>query len=86
MLDRVLDGELQCGDTVQQLLEQVVKSLPQLVIAYKTPGAMDASVVRELTNRCFQVARTGGDDLAQGMPAAEVRSSAAADVQHQPLA
>jgi hypothetical protein len=28
----------------------------------------------------------GGDDLAHGMPAAEARSSAAADVQHQPLA
>lgn len=86
MLDRVLDGELQCGDTVQQLLEQVVESLPQLVASYKTPGAMDASVVRDLTNRCFEVARTGGDDLAHGMPAAEARSSAAADVQHQPLA
>ena len=86
MLDRVLDGELHCGDTVQQLLEQVVESLPQLVVAYKTPGAMDASVVRDLTNRCFEVARTGGDDLAQGMPAAEARSSAAADAQHQPLA
>jgi len=86
MLDRVLDGELQCGDTVQQLLEQVVESLPQLVASYKTPGAMDASVVRDLTNRCFEVARMGGDDLARGMPAAEARSLAASDVQHQPLA
>ena len=86
MLDRVLDGELHCGDNVQQLLEQVVESLPQLVASYKTPGAMDAGVVRDLTNRCFEVARTGGDDLARGMPAAEVRSSAAPDVQHQPLA
>jgi HPt (histidine-containing phosphotransfer) domain-containing protein len=86
MLDRVLDGELQCGDNVQQLLEQVVQSLPQLVASYKTPGAMDASVVRDLTNRCFEAARTGGDDLAHGMPAAEARSLAASDVQHQPLA
>jgi HPt (histidine-containing phosphotransfer) domain-containing protein len=86
MLDRVLDGELQCGDNVQQLLEQVVQSLPQLVASYKTPGAMDASVVRDLTNRCFEAARTGGDDLARGMPAAEARSLAASDVQHQPLA
>jgi len=86
MLDRVLDGDLQCGDNIQKLLEQLVASLPSLVAAYKTPGAMDVTVVRELTNQCFEIARTGGADLAQGMPAAEARGAAAPDVQHQPLA
>ncbi|MEP1471358.1 MAG: Hpt domain-containing protein [Halieaceae bacterium] len=86
MLDRVLDGELACGDNIQKLLEQLVASLPALVDAYKTPGAMDVSVVRELTNQCFEIARTGGADLAKGMPAAETRSTVTADVQHQPLA
>ena len=87
MLDRVLDGELSPNDTVQQLLQEIVEALPSLVSSYKTPGAMDASVVRALTSRCFQVAKTGGDDLAEGMPAADARNGGASEIaQPQPLA
>ncbi len=87
MLDRVLDGELLPNDTVQQLLQEIIDSLPDLVASYKTPGAMDVGAVRALTNRCFQVAKAGGDDLAEGMPAADARTSGASDVaQPQPLA
>jgi hypothetical protein len=47
---------------------------------------MDATVVRELTSRCFTAAKFGGDDLAEDMPAAEARASGQLHVaEPQPL-
>ncbi|MEH6515617.1 MAG: Hpt domain-containing protein [Halioglobus sp.] len=87
MLDRVLDGDLAPSDNLQQLVAEVVAGLPQLVNSYKTPGMMDATVARELTSRCFKAAKSGGDDLAEDMPAAEARTSGQANLaEQQPLA
>jgi HPt (histidine-containing phosphotransfer) domain-containing protein len=86
MLDRVLDGDLAPSDNLQNLLAEVVAGLPLLVSSYKTPGTMDATVVRELTSRCFTAAKFGGDDLAEDMPAAEARASGQLHVaEPQPL-
>ena len=68
MLDRVLDQELPPNDNVQAALEQVIKALPGLVESYKRPGELDEGNVRELTNRCFRIADSGGNDLADGLP------------------
>ena len=87
MLDRVLDGDLAPCDNLQELVAEVVAGLPQLVNSYKTPGMMDATVARELTNRCFKAAKSGGDDLAEDMPAAEARTSNQPNLaEQQPLA
>ncbi|MFT6288750.1 MAG: chemotaxis protein histidine kinase CheA [Alcanivorax sp.] len=86
MLDRVLDGDLAPSDNLQNLLAEVVAGLPLLVSSYKTPGTMDATMVRELTSRCFTAAKFGGDDLAEDMPAAEARASGQLHVaEPQPL-
>ena len=84
MLDRVLDGELAPSDKLQQLVAEVVAGLPPLVSAYKTAGKMDATIARELTRRCFKAAKSGGDDLAEDMPAAEARSSGQLNLAEQP--
>ena len=87
MLDRVLDGDLAPSDKLQQLVAEVVAGLPQLVSSYKTAGMMDATVARELTSRCFKAAKSGGDDLAEDMPAAEARTSGQPNLaEQQPLA
>ena len=71
MLDRVLDGELPPNDAVQAAVDEVIDSLPNLLLAYKSPGDSDLGNARELTNRCFRIASSGGGDLAQDLPEAE---------------
>jgi HPt (histidine-containing phosphotransfer) domain-containing protein len=85
MLDRVLDGDLAPTDNLQELVAEVVAGLPQLVSSYKTPGMMDATVARELTSRCFRAAKSGGDDLAEDMPAAEARAPSQLNLAEQQL-
>ena len=81
MLDRVLDGDLDPGDTVQKLVADVVSALPGLVMSYRREQGLDKELARDLTSQCFQVARTGGIDLAEGLPQAnEVLGTAPAAV------
>jgi chemotaxis protein histidine kinase CheA len=78
MLDRVLDGDLPPNDKVQQLVAQVVSALPALVMSYSSAEGPDVQSIRKLTDDCFCMARSGGKDLAEGMPhAREVISSSA---------
>ncbi len=87
MLDRVLDGDLQANEQLQALVGEVIEGLPQLVQSYKTPGMMDVDQARDLTNRCFRIAQSGGDDLAEDLPAAEARVAKQPEIiEQQPLA
>ena len=67
LLDRVLEGELEPNDHLMQLLDDVVSALPELVQSYKDPGEFDASLTRELTNRCFRAAESI-EGLAEDLP------------------
>lgn len=68
MLDRVLDGDLTPGDKVQQLVAQVVAALPALVMSYRNDEGPDVDHIRRLTDNCFRLARSGGQDLAEDLP------------------
>jgi HPt (histidine-containing phosphotransfer) domain-containing protein len=71
MLDRVLDGDLTPGDKVQQLVAQVVAALPALVMSYKNDEGPDVDQIRRLTDSCFRLASSGGQDLAEDLPHAD---------------
>lgn len=71
MLDRVLDGELAPNDKVQGAVEEVIRALPALVASYKNPGNLDLGGTRELTNKCFRIASSSEDDLAEDLPHAQ---------------
>ena len=67
LLDRVLEGELETDDRLVKLIGDVVSALPELVQSYKDPGEFDASLTRELTNRCFRAAESI-EGLAEDLP------------------
>jgi len=71
MLDRVLDGELEPTDSVQALVNEVIATLPTLVASYREAGELDVVNTRQLTNRCFVMAKSGGRDLAEEIIQAE---------------
>ena len=52
---------------LEELLSDVVSALPELVQSYKDPGDFDASLTRELTNRCFRAAESI-EGLAEDLP------------------
>ena len=68
MLDRVLDGDLELDAGVQDLVRDVTQALPSLVESYRGAGQLDEVNTRQLTNRCFLMAHSGGAD--QGARAA----------------
>ncbi|MFV8818196.1 Hpt domain-containing protein [Haliea sp. E17] len=78
MLDRVLDGDLDPGNTLVHLLQDVVDALPALIASYKDATAFDVTRVRELTDRCFRMAEGAGGDLADGMPQVDESSQGSA--------
>ncbi len=67
MLDRVLDGDLAVSPDLQSLVADVIAELPALVTSYRKVEGLDATKTRELTNRCFRMAKAGEGDLAEGM-------------------
>jgi hypothetical protein len=71
MLDRVLDGELSLNDKVRAAVREVIRALPALVASYKNPENLDLGGTRELTNKCFRIASSSEDDLAEDLPPAE---------------
>ena len=71
MLDRVLDGDLAPGDSLQRLVSEVISALPGLVMSYKRAEGLDIALARELTNKCFRMAISGGTDLAEDLPNSE---------------
>lgn len=75
MLDRVLDGDLDPGTTLQSLLKDIVAALPALIDSYKDAAQWDAGPVRELTDRAFRMAEGAGDDLTEGMPGVDDSAS-----------
>jgi hypothetical protein len=74
MLDRVLDGELAAGSRVSELVQEVVTALPSLVGSYRDAGELDVASVRQLTNRCFLMAKSGSRQTAREFSAAEALS------------
>ena len=72
MLDRVLDGELAPDAEVQKLVREVVAALPGLVMSYRRAEGLDVEQARQLTNRCFALANTAGEDLAKALHAADL--------------
>ncbi|MFK8047243.1 MAG: Hpt domain-containing protein [Halioglobus sp.] len=71
MLDRVLDGDLAPTDNVQGAVEEVIRALPDLVSSYKNPETADLGSIRELTNKCFRIASSSENDLAEDLPQAD---------------
>ena len=65
MLDRVIDGELSPDDKLQALVDDVVRALPGLIASFGTIEGFNLPVTRELTNRCFLLANSSGDDIAE---------------------
>jgi len=65
MLDRVLDGDMPASPQVRELVQEVIAALPELVASYRNAGELDVMSTRQLTNRCFLMARNGGRDQAQ---------------------
>ncbi|QFU75033.1 hypothetical protein EY643_04880 [Halioglobus maricola] len=68
MLDRVLDGDLEVGESLKLLMDDVVNELPALVASYKDGTSFDVTRTRELTDRCFRMASGAGEDLAGALP------------------
>ncbi|MCB1700430.1 MAG: Hpt domain-containing protein [Halioglobus sp.] len=71
MLDRVLDGELKPDARIQELVAEVIASLPDLVASYRDKAEPDVIAIRNLTNRCFVMAKPGGRESARGAPPVE---------------
>ena len=86
MLDRVLDGELAPGVAFQAAVEEVINALPDLVASYKNPDELDFGCTRELTNRCFRIATSGENDLADELPQTEPGISASVQNLSEPAA
>lgn len=68
LMDNVLDGDLQASDRLMELVSEVIENLPVLVESYKEDNGLDIDKTRELTNRCFRMTSSGGEDLAEDMP------------------
>jgi chemotaxis protein histidine kinase CheA len=65
LLDRVLDGDMAPSPKVQELVQEVVAALPDLVASYRNAGELDVMSTRQLTNRCFLMAKHGDRDQGQ---------------------
>ncbi|MEM8661723.1 MAG: Hpt domain-containing protein, partial [Pseudomonadota bacterium] len=61
MLDCVLDGDLPADRNLQNLVFEIIGELPALVASYRDEGEMDVMSIRQLTNRCFALAKMGAD-------------------------
>jgi HPt (histidine-containing phosphotransfer) domain-containing protein len=70
MLDHVLDGDLEPGELLRELVAEVVRTLPSLVSSYKGEQGLDVARTRELTNRCFSLASGGAAAVAPDLPGA----------------
>ncbi len=68
MLDRSLDGDLEPGESVQTLVNEVVGALPDLVRSYSQSTGPDVGRIRQLTNACFALAASGGGDQYDTIP------------------
>ena len=62
MLDKSLDGDLPPHAKVQTLVNEVVEALPDLVRSYSLSTGPDVWRIRHLTNACFAMASSGGED------------------------
>jgi len=67
MLDRVIDGDVSIDKKLQTLMKDVVAALPDLIASFGTIEGFNLSHTRELTNKCFLLANSGGDDIAEGL-------------------
>jgi len=67
MLDRVVDGELAPDDKLQSLLEEVINALPGLIASFGKIEGFHLEPTRELTNKCFRLANSSGEDMAQDL-------------------
>ncbi len=74
MLDRVLDGDLAADAKLQSLVNDVIEALPSLVASYRNAGELDVAGVRQLTNRCFAMARSRPGAFTRQMPVANSSS------------
>jgi len=83
MLDRVLDGDLRADRNVQNLVLEVIAALPSLVASYRNDGELDVMNTRQLTNRCFVMAKSGGRDPAPEMLSGEHNLRTAAGLVRQ---
>ena len=80
MLDRVLDGDLELDAGVQDLVRDVIRALPSLVDSYRSAGQLDEVNTRQLTNRCFLMAHSGGVE-----PGARVAGGRGSEVAQAPV-
>jgi hypothetical protein len=59
MLDRALESNVEPGETVQNLVSEVVSALPDLVESYSNSSSPDVDRIRQLTHACSEMATTG---------------------------
>ncbi len=67
LLDRVIDGDMEPNDKLKTLLGDVVRALPGLIDSFGNIEGFNLSMTRELTNRCFLLANSCGEDMAEGL-------------------
>jgi hypothetical protein len=68
MLDRSLDGDLEPGDRVQTLVNEVVSALPALVKSYSNSTGPDVGRIRQLTNACFALSVSDDENQQVELP------------------
>ncbi len=79
LLDRVIDGELAPDDKLQGLLDDVIRALPELVASFRKIEGFNLPVTRELTNRCFLLASSSVDDIAEDLQSFDTTVPASSD-------
>jgi Hpt domain len=68
MLDRLLDGDLEPGEGMQTLVNEVVSALPDLVRSYSNSTGPDVGRIRQLTNACFELGASSDADQYETLP------------------
>ncbi len=84
LLDRVIDGELAADEKLQALVGRVVSALPDLVSSFGNIEGFNIQATRELTNKCFQLANSSGEDIAEDLQEFDTTSQAPVSVPEEP--
>jgi HPt (histidine-containing phosphotransfer) domain-containing protein len=67
LLDHVIDGDMEPNGKLQSLLGDVIRALPGLIDSFGNIEGFNLSMTRELTNRCFLLANSCDDDMAESL-------------------
>jgi hypothetical protein len=79
----VLDGDIPLDHKIRGLVGEVVAALPSLVMSYRDDAQPEVSSTRELTDRCFLLAGSGGKVPAKAREQSDENPGDPADVAAQ---